>query len=230
MCYAYIVPSRYDQLDELLTRIHIARQRPSWRRRLLDAPGPVTNVSTLRVLRAVEQCETVGGRAPPSAMSPSTWPSNTRPPAASVATVVAAGLLTKATPPTINGGCALVLTDAGRKALADGHRSAPRTGRRDHRRLARPTSTPWSTLLDRLHRTLRTGGQRDDRRNHRPAAAARRTRVDVRPRLRRAVLGQDLLRRRGVDARHRRGDRDVRRDALGADGRPWSVSYSSRRS
>ena len=60
MCYAYIVPqTRYDRLDELLTRIHLARQRPNWRRRLLDGASPVTTVSTLRVLRAVEQCEPV---------------------------------------------------------------------------------------------------------------------------------------------------------------------------
>ena len=45
--------SRYDHLDELLTRLHVARQRPSWRRRLLEG-DPVANVSTLRVLRAVE--------------------------------------------------------------------------------------------------------------------------------------------------------------------------------
>ncbi|PRC45262.1 MarR family transcriptional regulator, partial [Mycobacterium sp. ITM-2017-0098] len=62
MCYAYFVPpSRYDQLDDLLTRIHIARQRPQWRHRVLGADSRVSNVSTLRVLRAVEQCQEAGG-------------------------------------------------------------------------------------------------------------------------------------------------------------------------
>lgn len=118
MCYAYIVTqSRYDQLDELLTRIHIARQRPNWRRRLLDGAGPVTNVSTLRVLRAVEQCEqvddgaSIGDVAEYMAVEHSTA-------SRLVATVVAAGLLTKSCAPDDQRRRALVLTDAGRKALA----------------------------------------------------------------------------------------------------------------
>ncbi len=118
MCYAYIVaPSRYDQLDELLTRIHIARQRPNWRRRLLDGAGPVTNVSTLRVLRAVEQCEqyddgaSIRDVAEYLAVEHSTA-------SRLVATVVAAGLLTKSAAPDDQRRRALVLTDAGRKALA----------------------------------------------------------------------------------------------------------------
>jgi DNA-binding MarR family transcriptional regulator len=118
MCYAYIVPpSRYDQLDELLTRIHIARQRPNWRRRLLDGAGPVTHVSTLRVLRAVEQCErcddgaSIRDVAEYLAVEHSTA-------SRLVAAVVAAGLLTKSAAPDDQRRRALVLTDAGRKALA----------------------------------------------------------------------------------------------------------------
>ena len=118
MCYAYIVPpSRYDQLDELLTRIHIARQRQNWRRRLLDGAGPATNVSTLRVLRAVEQCErcddgaSIRDVAEYLAIEHSTA-------SRLVATVVAAGLLTKSVAPDDQRRRALVLTDAGRKALA----------------------------------------------------------------------------------------------------------------
>ena len=48
MCYTYMVPqSRYDDLDELLTRIHVARQRPGWRAaRTTDSglpPTPIAN-------------------------------------------------------------------------------------------------------------------------------------------------------------------------------------------
>ncbi len=150
MCYAYIVPqSRYDQLDELLTRIHIARQRPTWRRRLLDGTGPVTNVSTLRVLRAVEQCEhsdegaSIRDVAEYMAVEHSTA-------SRLVATVVAAGLLTKSCAADDQRRRALVLTDTGRKALATV------TGRR--RDLVAEAIADWPdpdvdalvTLLDRL--------------------------------------------------------------------------------
>ncbi|MDT0406968.1 hypothetical protein, partial [Streptomyces edwardsiae] len=54
---------RYNQLDELLVRIHTVRQRPGWRRRLIDASGSVPSLSTLRVLRAVEQREKAGQSA-----------------------------------------------------------------------------------------------------------------------------------------------------------------------
>ena len=118
MCYAYIVPqTRYDRLDELLTRIHLARQRPNWRRRLLDGASPVTTVSTLRVLRAVEQCErcddgaSIRDVAEYLAVEHSTA-------SRLVAAVVAAGLLTKSAAPDDQRRRALVLTDAGRKALA----------------------------------------------------------------------------------------------------------------
>ncbi len=109
--------SRYDQLDELLTRIHLARQRPAWRRRLLDGAGPVTNVSTLRVLRAVEECQRTGGGA--SIRDVADFMAVEHSTASrTVATVVAAGLLTKTSAPDDQRRCALVLTDIGRKALA----------------------------------------------------------------------------------------------------------------
>ncbi len=44
-------------------RIHTVRQRPGWRRRLIDASGSVPSLSTLRVLRAVEQREKAGQSA-----------------------------------------------------------------------------------------------------------------------------------------------------------------------
>ncbi|MGE2836225.1 MarR family winged helix-turn-helix transcriptional regulator [Mycobacterium sp. SMC-4] len=118
MCYAYLVPpSPYDDLDDLLTRIHIARQRPTWRRRLLDPSGPLGSVSTLRVLRAVEQCE-LSGRgacvrdvADYLAVEQSTA-------SRTVTAVVNAGLLSKTTSPDDQRRCTLLLTDEGRAALS----------------------------------------------------------------------------------------------------------------
>ena len=118
MCYAYIVPqSRYDHLDELLTRIHVARQRPSWRRRLLDEAGPVTNASTLRVLRAVEHCQQVGGGA--SIRDVAEYMAVEHSTASrTVAATVAAGLLTKTSATDDQRRCELVLSEVGHEALA----------------------------------------------------------------------------------------------------------------
>lgn len=119
MCYAYIVPgSRYDQLDELLVRVHIVRQRPGWRRRLLDTSGAVPTLSTLRVLRAVEQREetgqgaSIGEVAEYMAVEHSTA-------SRTVATAVKAGLLTKTLATEDQRRCVLVLTEEGRSALAE---------------------------------------------------------------------------------------------------------------
>lgn len=112
-----VPPTRYDHLDELLTRIHILRQRPEWRRQLLDDIAPVATVSTLRVLRAVEQCEkggrgaSIGDVAEYMAVEHSTA-------SRTVASVVAAGLLNKTLAADDQRRCVLVLTDAGRDALA----------------------------------------------------------------------------------------------------------------
>lgn len=149
MCYAYVVPqSRYDHLDELLTRIHVARQRPSWRRRLLDGAGPVTNVSTLRVLRAVEHCQQTGGASIRDVAEFVAVEHSTA--SRTVATVVAAGLLTKTFAADDQRRCVLVLTEVGRKALATV------TDRR--RQLVAETIADWPdtdvdtlvTLLDQL--------------------------------------------------------------------------------
>lgn len=118
MCYAYIVaPSRYDQLEDLLTRIAVARQRPSWRRRVLDQAGPVTNASALRVLRAVEQSELHGGGASIRDVADFLAVEHSTA-SRSVGAVVAAGLVTKTFATDDQRRCALVLTDAGRQALA----------------------------------------------------------------------------------------------------------------
>lgn len=153
MCYAYLVPpSRYDQLDELLTRIHIARQRPQWRNRVLGAAGPVsspvTSVSTLRVLRAVEQCQQAGGASVRDVAEFMAVEQSTA--SRIVAAVVAAGLLTKSSAHDDQRRRALVLTDVGRKELA-----AVTDRRRD---LVAETVADWPesdvdtlvALLDRL--------------------------------------------------------------------------------
>ena len=109
--------SRYGQLDELLTRIHLARQRPAWRRRLLDGSGPVTTVSALRVLRAVEECQRSGDGA--SVRDVAEFMAVEQSTASrTVAAVVAAGLLTKTSARDDQRRCALVVTDVGRKALS----------------------------------------------------------------------------------------------------------------
>ncbi|MCH9735241.1 MAG: MarR family winged helix-turn-helix transcriptional regulator [Actinomycetia bacterium] len=118
MCYTYIMPeSRYGQLDELLTRIHLARQRPAWRRRLLDGSGPVTTVSALRVLRAVEECQRSGDGA--SVRDVAEFMAVEQSTASrTVAAVVAAGLLTKTSARDDQRRCALVVTEVGRNALS----------------------------------------------------------------------------------------------------------------
>lgn len=117
MCYTYLVlHSRYDDLDELLTRIYVARQRPSWRRRLLDGTGLVTSASTLRVLRAVERGQQAGGASIRDVAEFMAVEHSTA--SRTVAAVVAAGLLTKTSATDDQRRCVLVLTDVGRKALA----------------------------------------------------------------------------------------------------------------
>ena len=92
--HIYVPQSRYDHLDELLTRLHVARQRPSWRRRLLDGADPVASVSTLRVLRAVEHSQQTGDGASISDVAEYAAVEHSTA-SRTVAAVVAAGLLTK---------------------------------------------------------------------------------------------------------------------------------------
>lgn len=109
---------RYNQLDELLVRIHIVRQRPGWRRRLIDASGGVPSLSTLRVLRAVEEREKAGQK--PSIGEVAEYMAVEHSTASrTVANVVTAGLLTKTQDVEDQRRCVLALTDKGRKALAD---------------------------------------------------------------------------------------------------------------
>ncbi|ABK72722.1 MarR family winged helix-turn-helix transcriptional regulator [Mycolicibacterium smegmatis] len=141
---------RYNELDELLVRVHTVRQRPGWRRRLIDDTGSVPSLSTLRVLRAVEQKEktgqgaSIGEVAEYMAVEHSTA-------SRSVANVVAAGLLTKTLSPDDQRRCVLVLTDVGRKALSEV------TGRR--RQMVAETVADWpaedvDTLVGLLERLV----------------------------------------------------------------------------
>lgn len=118
MYYAYIMAhTSFDHLDELLTRIHVARQRPSWRRRLFDNSGPVSNVSTLRVLRAVEQSPTSDAGVSVRDVAEYLGVEHSTA-SRTVAGVVASGLLTKSFAADDQRRCALLLTDSGREALA----------------------------------------------------------------------------------------------------------------
>lgn len=117
MRYAYMVP-RYNQLDELLVRVHTVRQRPGWRRRLIDASGSVPTLSTLRVLRAVEQRAKAGQNASIGEVAEYMAVEHSTA-SRTVANVVAAGLLTKTFAAEDQRRCVLALTDKGRQALAD---------------------------------------------------------------------------------------------------------------
>ncbi|CAJ1581409.1 MarR family winged helix-turn-helix transcriptional regulator [[Mycobacterium] wendilense] len=118
MCYAYLVfPSRYDHLDELLTRIFTARQRPEWRRRVLDSTDSVRAASTVRVLRAVERRALGGAAASISDVADDLAVEHSTA-SRTVSSVVAAGLLTKTPAADDQRRSLLVLTDVGRKTLA----------------------------------------------------------------------------------------------------------------
>jgi DNA-binding MarR family transcriptional regulator len=120
MCYTYlpVAQSRFDRLDELLVRIQRARQRPAWRQRLIGGPGGLTTLSALRVLRAVEECARGGTDASVRDVAEIMGVEHSTA-SRTVAGVVEAGLLTKSLATDDQRRCVLVLTDDGRKALAD---------------------------------------------------------------------------------------------------------------
>jgi DNA-binding MarR family transcriptional regulator len=151
--------SPFDHLDDLLTRIHVARQRPSWRRRLLDGAGPVTNVSTLRTLRAVEHHQRNGGGASIGDVADYLAVEHSTA-SRTVSAVVAAGLLTKSPADDDQRRSVLVLTDIGVKALA--------TVTERRRDLVAETVADWDvadidqlvTLLERLTERIEAAGCR----------------------------------------------------------------------
>jgi DNA-binding MarR family transcriptional regulator len=109
--------SRYDHLDDLLTRIRNARQRPAWRRRLFAGQDLVTTLSTLRVLRAVEECQRPGSGASVGDVSEYMAVEHSTA-SRMVAGVVAAGLLKKSPAEHDQRRCELTLTETGRRGLA----------------------------------------------------------------------------------------------------------------
>jgi DNA-binding MarR family transcriptional regulator len=134
--------SPFDHLDDLLTRIHVARQRPSWRRRLLDGADPVTNVSTLRTLRAVEHHQRNGGDASIGDVADYLAVEHSTA-SRTVSAVVAAGLLSKSSADDDQRRSVLRLTDIGMKALA--------TVTERRRDLVAETVADWdATDVDRL--------------------------------------------------------------------------------
>lgn len=155
----FVPMTPFDQLDDLLIRIHVARQRPSWRRRLLDGADPVTSVSTLRTLRAVEHHQHDGGGASIGDVADHLAVEHSTASRA-VSAVVAAGLVTKSSSAEDQRRSVLVLTDIGIKALA------AVTDRR--RELVAETVTDWDaadidrlvTLLDRLTREFEAAASR----------------------------------------------------------------------
>ncbi|ART68364.1 MarR family transcriptional regulator [Mycobacterium dioxanotrophicus] len=106
-----------NDLDELLVRVHTVRQRPGWRRRVIDSHGAVRNLSTLRVLRAVEQHEQAGQGASIREVAEHMAVEHSTA-SRTVATAVTAGLLTKTLAADDQRRCVLVLTEHGRQALA----------------------------------------------------------------------------------------------------------------
>jgi DNA-binding MarR family transcriptional regulator len=150
MCYTFnVTTSRYGTLDDLLMRVRRARQRPTWRRRLFADSSAIASLSTLRVVRAIEQREKSGWSASVSdvaeymAVEQSTA-------SRTVAGVVAAGLVRKSPAPDDQRRCELTLTDAGRCELA-------KVGSRRHQLVAEAVAD-WSeddvdtliTLLERF--------------------------------------------------------------------------------
>lgn len=141
--------TRYDHLDDLLTRLHMARQRPTWRRRLLDGADPVTSVATLRALRAVERRQQVGDGASIRDVAVHLAVEHSTA-SRTVSGLVAAGLLVKSAAADDQRRSVLMLTELGVHALA--------TVTERRRELVAETIADWPTadvdvlvgLLERL--------------------------------------------------------------------------------
>jgi DNA-binding MarR family transcriptional regulator len=140
--HPYVARSHFDHLDDLLTRIHTARQRPSWRRRLLDGVDPVINAPALRTLRAVEHHQRNGAGASVGDVAEYLGIEHSTA-SRTVSAVVAAGFLTRSSADDDQRRSVLVLTDIGVQALATV------TGRR--RDLVAETVADWEAAdIDRL--------------------------------------------------------------------------------
>ncbi|GAA2548308.1 MarR family winged helix-turn-helix transcriptional regulator [Mycolicibacterium diernhoferi] len=109
--------TRYDHLDDLLTRLHMARQRPAWRERLLDGADPVASVATLRALRAVEHHQQIGAGASIGDVAEYLAVEHSTA-SRTVSGLVAAGLLAKSAAADDQRRSVLMLTELGTRALA----------------------------------------------------------------------------------------------------------------
>jgi DNA-binding MarR family transcriptional regulator len=119
MCYTHKVSTdRYDRLDDLLMRIRNARQRPSWRRRLLRGSAYGLRIGDLRTLRSVERLSsrgtspTVGDIAEDVGVEHSTA-------SRGITQAVRAGLLAKSGADGDRRRIHLALTGAGAQALSE---------------------------------------------------------------------------------------------------------------
>jgi DNA-binding MarR family transcriptional regulator len=146
-----------DHLDEVLARVHQARQRPAWRRRLFEGQTAVTSLSTLRALRAVERGDASGAGASVGDVADYMVIEHSTA-SRLVGRLVESGLLAKTNSPLDQRRCVLNLTEVGRKALDDV------TDRR--RQMVADSVAGWSvrdvdtllTLLDRLADDFERGG------------------------------------------------------------------------
>ena len=107
-----------DAMDEHLSRIYVARQRPAWRRRLFDGLTHLRSLSDLRVLRAVERrTASVGSVSIRDVADEMGIEHSTA--SRAVANVVEAGFLDKTHCVEDQRRCLLVLTPRGEEALEE---------------------------------------------------------------------------------------------------------------
>ncbi|AZG47640.1 MarR family winged helix-turn-helix transcriptional regulator [Gordonia insulae] len=136
-----------NSLDDLLSRIHRARQLPGWRRRLFAGQQMVDSLATVRALRAVEQHAGESGASVRDVADYMAVEHSTA--SRTVAGLVSRGLLSKHSHENDQRRCVLALTETGRKELRD-------ITRRRHEMMAE-TVQEWSdrdveTLIELLGR------------------------------------------------------------------------------
>lgn len=112
--YSVGIDDLLDELDDLLVRIRVAQQRPSWRRRLFDGPANHLGLADVRVLRAVERRSgaSIGEVAEDLGIEHSSA-------SRAVTQVVDGGFLAKSSSTGDQRRVMLELTESGRQALQD---------------------------------------------------------------------------------------------------------------
>ena len=113
-----MISKELEDLDDCLARIYAIRQRPAWRRRVLDDLKFVKSLTALRVLRAVERRTTAIVR--PSVRDVAEEMGTEHSTASrAVASVVEVGFLVKSNDADDQRKCVLSLTDWGLEALSE---------------------------------------------------------------------------------------------------------------